>query len=76
MAGSERLDGENRVAEDVYLGLRTDAGLSLRPEEEPVTRRWISEGWATSIDGRLRLTPEGWLRLDSLAVALTSLRSH
>jgi oxygen-independent coproporphyrinogen-3 oxidase len=75
--GSERLTSENRVAESVYLGLRSDVGLQLELGDERLTDVWIAAGWARATpDGRLRCTPLGWLRLDALAAALTHLRSR
>ncbi|HEY0970525.1 MAG TPA: radical SAM family heme chaperone HemW [Gemmatimonadales bacterium] len=74
--GRELLGEENRVAEEVYLGLRTVDGLPLRPGEDAVVASWVAAGWATLADGMLRLTPIGWLRLDSLATALTVTRSR
>jgi oxygen-independent coproporphyrinogen-3 oxidase len=75
--GDERLTEANRVAEGVYLGLRSDAGLALDPADAPVVARWVDAGWAAIADGgRLRCTPEGWLRLDALAAALTHHRSR
>lgn len=77
VAGSERLTAENRVAEAVYLGLRTGAGLPLSDAELPYVQRWIAAGWGSvDADGRLALTPAGWLRLDALAADLTAFRSH
>ncbi|HUF26446.1 MAG TPA: radical SAM family heme chaperone HemW [Gemmatimonadaceae bacterium] len=75
--GDELLSGENRMVEEVYLEMRTDAGVELRGERERATVvPWIAEGWARiDADGRLRLTPAGWLRLDSLAGVLTEARS-
>jgi hypothetical protein len=55
----------------VYLGLRTSGGLELRETEVERARLWVESGWATLERGVLRLTPEGWLRLDALAAALT-----
>jgi oxygen-independent coproporphyrinogen-3 oxidase len=77
LAGDERLTTENRVAESVYLGLRSDVGLLLQPEEAGLVASWLGAGWTTlAEDGRLRCTPTGWLRLDSLAAALTHHRSR
>jgi oxygen-independent coproporphyrinogen-3 oxidase len=77
MGGSEILSEENRIAEQVYLGLRSDRGLAIRPEEPAIVKRWVDAGWATlSPEGVLRCTAEGWLRLDSLAAALTNHRSR
>jgi oxygen-independent coproporphyrinogen-3 oxidase len=75
--GSEVLTEENRIAEEVYLGLRSDSGLAIAAGELQLVRPWVNAGWATlGGDGRLRCTAEGWLRLDSLAAALTHSRSR
>ncbi len=76
MDDREELSEANRAAEAVYLGLRTVDGLRLRSGEEALTASWVSAGWATLVEGVLRLTPIGWLRLDSLAAALTVARSR
>lgn len=76
-AGDERLTAENRLAEAVYLGLRTRGGLALSEPEQSHVRRWIDAGWGALDDaGRLALSPAGWLRLDALAADLTAFRSH
>jgi len=72
----EVLSEENRAAEEVYLGLRTVEGLRLRPGEESVVAPCTAAGWAARENGVLRLTPTGWLRLDSLAATLTVARSR
>jgi oxygen-independent coproporphyrinogen III oxidase len=69
--GEEVLSPENREAERVYLGLRTSSGLAVSPSEGSKAQRWVAAGWASLEEGVLRLTPEGWLRLDALAAALT-----
>ena len=77
VAGSELLTAENRAAESVYLGLRSDHGLEIGASDRIVVDAWIEAGWASvGSDGRLRCTAEGWLRLDALAAALTHLRSR
>lgn len=76
MAGDEAIDAEARMAEEVYLGLRTRDGLALTPGEIGRAARWVDAGWAELDDARLRLTAAGWLRLDALAADLTSLRSR
>jgi oxygen-independent coproporphyrinogen-3 oxidase len=82
VAGGEVLTPENRLAEAVYLGLRTVDGLELRPGEATRVARWLDAGWADLIQPagtsapRLRCTPEGWLRLDALAADLTAVRSR
>jgi oxygen-independent coproporphyrinogen-3 oxidase len=80
MAGSERLTDDQRSAERVYLGLRTKNGLDVSPGDDPVIQPWVDAGWAVLNDRHdfriLSLTPAGWMRLDSLAAALTSFRSR
>lgn len=86
--GAERLSDENRVAETVYLGMRTIDGLRIDAREAAHVTRWMEEGWVTvsrdvhdpsfSTAGgmyRLTCTPMGWLRLDALAADLTAFRS-
>jgi oxygen-independent coproporphyrinogen-3 oxidase len=69
--GEEHLDTENALTEKVYLGLRTQAGYSVGSRDRAAAEQWARAGWAV-IDGNLvRLNPEGWLRLDSLAAGLT-----
>ena len=76
IGGFETLSDDNRAAERVYLGLRTTDGLALAPEHLEHVRPWIDAGWSTVSEGTIRLTPTGWLRLDSLAASLTMLRSR
>jgi oxygen-independent coproporphyrinogen-3 oxidase len=77
MEEQEVLTEDNRAAEDVYLGLRTLRGLTLRPDELARVDRWIDAGWAVRAGGdRIVLTALGWLRLDALAADLTLVRSH
>jgi oxygen-independent coproporphyrinogen-3 oxidase len=80
IGGEESLTSENRAAEEVYLGLRTRQGLEIADEERPRVQTWEGARWAL-VDGslatpRVRLTPTGWLRLDSLAADLASQRSR
>ena len=75
--GSELLTPENRVAEGVYLGMRSVAGLPIVATDRPVIAPWLAAGWVTvGDDQRLRCTATGWLRLDALAAALTHHRSR
>jgi len=71
VAGEERLTPDNRISEAAYLGLRTSTGFLVRDPDPPYLRAWQDAGWAstTTDEGgvRVRLTPTGWLRLDSLA---------
>ena len=75
--GDEQLTPANRLAEAVYLGLRTSAGLEMHTGDTPLVAPWRDAGWVTiAVDGRLRCTALGWLRLDSLAAGLTHHRSR
>ncbi|MGH7607826.1 MAG: hypothetical protein ACREME_10855, partial [Gemmatimonadales bacterium] len=59
--------------EGLYLALRTDAGIaapaSLRLSAP--LRAFVAAGWLVEEQSRLRCTPQGWLRLDSLVADLT-----
>ncbi|MDP3912027.1 MAG: radical SAM family heme chaperone HemW [Gemmatimonadales bacterium] len=70
---AETLTGEQRELEGLYLGLRTAEGLPLRRLPASCGNRWVREGWVTVTEDRLRCTPDGWLRLDSLVQELTRL---
>lgn len=76
-AGSERISGHARALEEAYLGLRTARGLQLMAGEVSALQSWLESGWGT-VDtvGVLRLTPAGWLRMDTLTRLLTDLRSR
>ena len=77
LGGEEELTEQNRLAESVYLGLRTDAGLLLEEGERDLVAPWEVAQWVTrGADDRLRCTALGWLRLDALAAALTHSRSR
>lgn len=77
VAGAELLTDENRIAERVYLGLRSDAGLALELRDRPLITSWADAGWVqVGAEGRIRCTVHGWLRLDALAAALTHHRSR
>jgi oxygen-independent coproporphyrinogen-3 oxidase len=77
LGGEEELTEQNRLAESVYLGLRTDAGLLLAEGERDLVAPWEVAQWVTlGADDRLRCTALGWLRLDALAAALTHSRSR
>jgi oxygen-independent coproporphyrinogen-3 oxidase len=71
VAGAELLTAENRAAEAVYLGLRTTKGYRAGADDLSSAATWEKAGWARIHDGVIRLEPEGWLRLDSLAAGLT-----
>jgi oxygen-independent coproporphyrinogen-3 oxidase len=65
-AGRELLDDDAIRLEELYLGLRTREGLPVSRLPASRLDTWIEAGWATTQNGRVHLTPEGWLRLDAL----------
>ena len=70
----ETLTEAQREMEGVYLGLRTVEGLPLAaaaPRRASPPPLFAAQGWVVVRDGRLKCTPEGWLRLDSLVSELT-----
>ncbi len=65
----ERVDAATSALERVWLGLRTTGGvLVASPEQDRLVEVWCRSGWAVVAEGRVRLTPRGWLLLDRLAV--------
>jgi coproporphyrinogen III oxidase-like Fe-S oxidoreductase len=69
--GEERVSEEDAALERVWLGLRTDLGFPLEDASElqrDLAGLWAGRGWAEVGEGRIRLTAEGWLLLDRLAV--------
>jgi oxygen-independent coproporphyrinogen-3 oxidase len=75
VAGREIISASQRGMEQVYLGLRTADGTGLAGPEAATLKAaadaWVREGWAVPEPGeRIRLTPQGWLRLDELAASL------
>ena len=74
--GTESLTPDAVAIEEVYLGLRTSTGLPVNSANAGDFDRWSDRGWAAVVDGVGRLTPSGWLRLDSLIGDLTDLRSR
>ena len=69
VAGTETLGDAERLLERRYLGLRTSQGVPLADLPPGVPERWCAERWATVSGGVVRLTVEGWLRLDALVGA-------
>jgi oxygen-independent coproporphyrinogen-3 oxidase len=74
IAGQERLDADAVELEGLYLGLRTSGGLERSRLPPRVVEQWVARGWATQspADHRVRLTPEGWLRMDALVTQVAS----
>ena len=76
VAGREELTPESIALEEAYLGLRTSNGVRLSDSNRQDFGRWAREGWADVEQESARLTPAGWLRLDSLVSDLTNVRSR
>jgi oxygen-independent coproporphyrinogen III oxidase len=73
--GEETIGAEEAALERAWLLLRTDRGFPLTgatSAQLETAREWVRFGWAATEGGVLRLTPEGWLLLDRLAVEFAS----
>lgn len=70
VAGRETLDPASARLEELYLGLRTVEGVPAGLVPAPTAAGWLRSGWAELAGGRIRLTVEGWLRLDALVAAV------
>ncbi len=73
IGGHEVLDESALRLEGIWLGLRARRGIPLAAipvRAAPVVERWIRRGWAMIDGGKTRLTVEGWLMLDALAIEL------
>lgn len=70
VAESESLSGDQVSLEELYLGLRTTDGLPASRLPPEIRTAWIDQGWAQADSDWVRLTPEGWLRLDALVASL------
>ena len=71
--GREVLDAAALRLERAWLGLRTSGGLALAELDAAAAARaaaWARAGLAVVDGGAVRLTAEGWLLLDRLAVEL------
>src|SRR6267378_471544 len=64
----ETLTEDQRETERIYLALRTAQGLATAPLCRPLPpiAALVDAGWLQEHAGRLKCTPEGWLRLDSI----------
>ena len=76
VAGNEVLTAEQRYLEDVYLGLRAVTGMAVDQVPPEIVEKWREHGWAMADRSRVRLAPQGWLRLDALVAALTAYSTH
>lgn len=73
--GEETVDEETGALERAWLLLRTDRGYPLAEADEAaerLARAWEGQGWARVEEGAVRLTAEGWLLLDRLAVEMAA----
>ncbi len=73
LEGEDRPGTEERRLEDLWSSLRTTHGLDVRELNGPgreAVRRWTGQGWARLEGSRVRLTIEGWLRLDRCVLEL------
>jgi oxygen-independent coproporphyrinogen-3 oxidase len=71
--GRETVGPAERELERIWLGLRTRHGLEVpadRADARALTDGWTRGGLATRRGDTVRLTAEGWLVLDRLAVDL------
>jgi coproporphyrinogen III oxidase-like Fe-S oxidoreductase len=71
----ETVDADTGGLERAWLLLRTDRGWPLDGAGDAVLRlaeQWTERGLSRVADRRLRLTAEGWLLLDTLAVQMAS----
>ncbi|HEX6927480.1 MAG TPA: radical SAM family heme chaperone HemW [Longimicrobiaceae bacterium] len=71
LEGEEVVGDEDARLEQVWLGLRTVEGIPTKDINEvqrDLVGLWAQQGWAREESGRVRLTAEGWLLLDRLAV--------
>jgi oxygen-independent coproporphyrinogen III oxidase len=71
LEGQEVVGAEEAALENAWLQLRTDRGVPLhsaRPAQRESAAEWVRFGWARIDQDVLRLTAEGWLLLDRLAV--------
>ncbi|CAN5767750.1 radical SAM family heme chaperone HemW [soil metagenome] len=73
--GEESVGPEEVALERVWLRLRTEGGYPLGESTAAqceTAAEWVRFGWARTDDDRLRLTAEGWLLLDRLALEWSS----
>ncbi|HYH82180.1 MAG TPA: radical SAM family heme chaperone HemW [Longimicrobium sp.] len=71
--GEETVDEETAALERAWLLLRTDQGWPMSTAgaaERRLAATWTARGWARESGAVLRLTADGWLLLDRLAVEM------
>jgi oxygen-independent coproporphyrinogen-3 oxidase len=75
LEGEETVDDDTARLEGAWLGLRTDRGWPLAdapPQVLALASTWRAQGWVDDDARVIRLTAEGWLLLDRLAVELAA----
>lgn len=73
--GEEAVSAEEAALERIWLGLRTTQGVperELNRVQRDLAGLWVERGWAGVEQGAVRLTADGWLLLDRLAVDLAA----
>lgn len=76
VAGAENLTPEQVRTEELYLALRTSDGVQLADRDRQFIAPWQEQGWLYATGERAWASARGWLRLDTLATALTDFRSR
>jgi len=74
--GRETVEAGAARLERIWLALRTASGIgvaALAGAARDRVARWIQDGLAAETRGTVRLTAEGWLLLDRLAIELDDL---
>jgi oxygen-independent coproporphyrinogen-3 oxidase len=77
--GREHVSGDDEALERVWLALRTDLGYPVADASTTqldLARLWEGQGWAVVGAERVRLTADGWLLLDRLAVDFAAAARH
>ncbi len=75
VAECEELGADQQRLESIYLGLRTSEGVAatnLTDHGAEQVEAAAGEGWLLTDGDRIRLTIQGWLRLDALTTRLTT----
>ncbi len=78
--GTETIGTKEELNERIYLGLRSDGldiscmgakfGFNVEERLGDITGEWIKKGYAFKDNGKIRLTPEGYLLCDELSVIM------
>ena len=63
-------DGPFEPSTTAVLDALTAAGAPATLLPQAIVAQWRESGWALIADEHVRLTPEGWLRLDALVASV------